>query len=564
MADIDDFADEISDILSLNPEENEGNCEYKRSLLGKNKRRLEELARQMCFRLSEGKGECRYCIGIDDDGSFYGLTEEEHQETIDTLKSIAKDNDCSIRNLQTVTKDDRKASEFLIRENNITQYKEIRIAVAGSANSGKSSCIGVLISGQKDNGKGGARGRVLNFKHEQITGATSSIAQQILGYDPEGQVVNYDSDIRDITWKEIVKKSSKIISFFDLCGQPEYIKTTISGVSSAMLDYGIVTVGANMGITDNTIEHIRLLRMHRIPIIIFLTKIDLCEDKPKILKNTIDAITKLFKQPGNRKSVSIMKDVDDVLNDIDNVKLGTVIPLFKLSNTNLSGHDLIHYFFNLLDRRIVFDSDSPIELHIDNTFSVRGIGTVVGGMLKKGTIKTGNTYYMGPYRDRSYREVKVRTMEVKRTLVDEFKSGAYVCVSLPKVSRLEVERGMVLLEKPCKAISEFEAEIIIFNAIKVKGQKSIPTIRVGYETTMTVNSLRTPIKLIKIVDKKQVSLKKSSEQIHLDNLEGVLYPCDRATVHFKCSLRPCYFNIGDRFSMAESNIKATGIIKEIL
>jgi len=66
------------------------------------------------------------------------------------------------------------------------------------------------------------------------------------------------------------------------------------------------------------------------------------------------------------------------------------------------------------------------------------------------------------------------------------------------------------------------------------------------------------------MEKKQVNLKKSSEQIHLDNLEGVLYPCDRALVHFRCVLRPCYFNVGDRFSMAESNIKATGIIKAIL
>ena len=43
-------------------------------------------------------------------------------------------------------------------------------------------------------------------------------------------------------WREIVKKSSKIISFFDLAGHEKYLKTTILGLSSSIPDLCIITV----------------------------------------------------------------------------------------------------------------------------------------------------------------------------------------------------------------------------------------------------------------------------------------------------------------------------------
>lgn len=53
----------------------------------------------------------------------------------------------------------------------------------GSEGAGKSTLIGVLISGKKDNGKGHARTYVFRHKHEILDGRTSSISQQILGFD---------------------------------------------------------------------------------------------------------------------------------------------------------------------------------------------------------------------------------------------------------------------------------------------------------------------------------------------------------------------------------------------
>ena len=68
--------------------------------------------------------------------------------------------------------------------------------VSGGVDSGKSSLVAVLTHGSDgrpvlDNGRGSARMSVLRHKHELESGRTSSISQQALGYDGQGEVLNY-------------------------------------------------------------------------------------------------------------------------------------------------------------------------------------------------------------------------------------------------------------------------------------------------------------------------------------------------------------------------------------
>ncbi len=63
--------------------------------------------------------------------------------------------------------------------------------MAGSVDSGKSTLVAVLTHGAGgapllDNGRGSARMAVFRHKHEIESGRTSSISQQILGYDAAG------------------------------------------------------------------------------------------------------------------------------------------------------------------------------------------------------------------------------------------------------------------------------------------------------------------------------------------------------------------------------------------
>ena len=52
---------------------------------------------------------------------------------------------------------------------------DIRIAVIGNVDSGKSTLVGVLTKGELDDGRGAARAKVFNYNHEVENGRTSSI-----------------------------------------------------------------------------------------------------------------------------------------------------------------------------------------------------------------------------------------------------------------------------------------------------------------------------------------------------------------------------------------------------
>jgi GTPase len=52
---------------------------------------------------------------------------------------------------------------------------DVRVAVIGNVDSGKSTLVGVLTKSMLDDGRGLARSKVFNFSHEQVNGRTSSI-----------------------------------------------------------------------------------------------------------------------------------------------------------------------------------------------------------------------------------------------------------------------------------------------------------------------------------------------------------------------------------------------------
>lgn len=48
---------------------------------------------------------------------------------------------------------------------------------------GKSTLLGVLTHGELDNGRGFARQKLFRHKHEMESGRTSSVGNDILGFD---------------------------------------------------------------------------------------------------------------------------------------------------------------------------------------------------------------------------------------------------------------------------------------------------------------------------------------------------------------------------------------------
>lgn len=556
----------MTSTLKKDPEKDDGNNEYKLILQNKSQDRIAEMATQMRYRLLEGHGECFYTLGIQDDGTMIGLNEVERKDSEDVLYKVCQLNDYF---MQLVSKTNitpcKTVYEYSIRENNSCEYIDIKTALAGNVDSGKSTLLSVLIHGCNDNGRGQARLNIFNYNHEVSSGRTSSIAQHILGFDSKGDIVNYNhNDGRKKTWQDIVHDARKVVTFFDLCGHEKYLKTTIRGLTSHNPDIIFILVGANMGISKMTREHISLCLSLNIPFAIIMTKIDIGKQRPQIMKDTLQNIRKLITSPGIRRVALNVKNIDDIMVSIRNINSQTVTPIFQVSSVTGEGLNNLKQFLSLYNPYLEkkgekncekncekkYDiKEENVEMFIDSTFQVKGIGLVVGGQLNTGHIKAGDLLLIGPINNK-YQRIVVKSIHVKRVLVQETSYGRYVCLALPKLGITKIPNGTVIISprKEVHQVREFQARVRVLNAHST-------TIRVGYEPIIHVASLR---QVAKIVD---IHQKKSYRNQNI--CDDILRIGDRATVTFRFTYHAQYIKTGMKILLADGKVKVDGQITEV-
>jgi GTPase len=541
---------------TIPPEKDEGNEEYKLKLFDVSPERLENLATQMRYRIEEGKGDSLYTLGVTDDGGVIGLTQDEYEKSLIVLKEVCNKNNYSISLLtEHHVEKDKKMYEFLIRENNPTQYIDLRVAITGGVDAGKTSLLGMLLTGVLDNSRGSSRLNVFNFPHEVKTGRTSSIAQHILGFDSLGNIVNYTDFLgRKKTWPEIVKNSSKIVTFFDLCGHEKYLKTTILGLTSHFPDLVFIIVGSNMGLSKMTKEHMFLCLSLHIPFVIIISKIDMCKNRPEVIKETVSDVKKLITSPGVRRIPYDIKDETDVLLSVKNINGSSIVPFFYTSSVTGEGIPYLKSFLNLYSRNIKTEkSENNVEMHLDQVFQVVGVGTVLGGQLVTGNIKTGDKLLIGPI-DGKYHKIQVRSIHCKRTMVNEVSEGCYVCLAIKKTEDFNMHRGNIIISLADKPIQvwEFSADIIVLKS-------HATTIKVGYQPILHVSSVRQAVRIISIKNK-ICGRRKDTEE----NNEGILRTGDRATIRFRFSYRSEYIKKGVRILLCEGSCRLIGKITEVI
>lgn len=534
----------------MDPENEEGNIEYKLKLLNIDDKRIEELTSQMRYRVKEGEGECIYNIGVGDDGTLTGLTDDEYKETSDNIKIIADRNNYYISLISSsVTKNNKKIYEILIREINKDKYIDIKVAVAGHIDAGKTSIIGNLITGQNDNGRGLTRSFVFKHKHELESGRTSSIAHEILGFDYEGKIVNYQG-INKLSWSEIVQKSAKIISFTDLAGHEKYLKTTILGLASSFPDICMIMVDANNGIKPMTKEHIFLCVTLKIPFIIVISKIDICKTRENILQETIQSIKKFLKFPGIRRIPVSIKSQDDIILCSKHIYSESITPVFQTSCVTGEGIDMLKTFFNIVGKKVAKNVDDDlVEFHIDHIFNVYGFGLVLGGNLINGKINVGDRLLVGPHTG-AYEPIVIRSIYSKKIPLQQVSYGSYVCLGVKKIDKLNIKRGNVIISNKNEKliVRKFTAKINILRTHST-------TVKIGYEPMFHAYSIRQVVKILDITNKKNAR----GDNISNDN-DCILRNGDIATVLLEFKYHPEFLKKDTRFILSEGKCKIVGEI----
>jgi GTPase len=540
------------------PEPDDGNKEYKLKLNNGTQHRIDQWVSQMRYRMDEGCGECIYVLGVTDTGGLMGMTEAEYTETMEIFDKIVQTNHYAMtliseKNVEvSADEEPRKIYEFLVREVNDSKYVDLKIAIAGNVDSGKSSTLGALMTGTLDNGRGSARLNVFNFSHEVKSGRTSSVGHHILGFDEKGGIVTHTSEFGGKrSWPEIIGQSAKVITFFDLCGHEKYLKTTILGMTSQFPDLAIITVGANMNVTKMTKEHIFLCLSLKVPFIVLVTKIDICKNRQQVLKDTLQSVDEMIKKAPVRRVPFLIESKDDVISAVKNFHTAHVVPIIHTSNVTGQGLDLLTSFLNLVPVTPKVSESKSVEFHVETTWTVKGVGTVIGGQLVSGTISVGDRLLLGPS-GTEYKEVKIRSVQCKRVPLESVNSGCYVTLGLQKTERKSVRRGHVLLSLDSSRVTgmKFKAKVSVLKSHST-------TIKVGYEPVLHTCSVRQTAKILDITDKRNAKTGKT------DN-DKVLRTNDQAIVTFRFTNHPEYIKPGFRLLLAEGRVKIIGVIQEIL
>ena len=396
---------------------------------------------------------------------------------------------------------------------------DVAVAVAGNVDSGKSTFIGVAISGILDNGNGSARSCVAVHPHEIKTGKTSSISTRVY----------YTGEKRAIT-------------FIDLCGHERYFGTTSFGISGHFPDYAFVLISANRGVLTMTRQHIRILMSFSIPIIFIITHIDLIpENNVKLYectKHSIGNICCTYTGKTSESSVvSYVNNFDDqkitdhdIMEQKENLAVNEILscigtnsngkqmlfPVITISNKTGFFFGAIRKLLRLMTPRPFWTDDNKIIkmfqtrisptllprrepfvnsiFYIDTVYNPVGVGIVVCGILRGFPITKNSSLFIGPF-GRDFVEIKVRSMHNNArqsiTQMDDHHRGCIAIASKKtEITRKQIKMGVVIinsLDLVRNVCFNFKAVIIIFTGKT--------TIKSGYIPVLHTATIRQPARL---------------------------------------------------------------------
>lgn len=521
-------------------EEEGGSVEFKERLtenLHLSEGRLESLAAQLRHRVLSGEGEATYVVGVTDDGGLAGISPAAFSESMDVLSLLAEEASAHIEAVQTWGVDGSEAGDAgkgivgvaTIREGAVLEDDDhIVVGTAGHVDHGKSTLVGSLVTGEADDGEGSTRGFLDVQPHEVERGLSADLSYGVYGFDDDGPV-HMDNPHRKTDRARIVEESDRLVSFVDTVGHEPWLRTTIRGLVGQKLDYGLLTVAADDGVTETTREHLGILLATELPTIVALTKADIVDaERLAAVEREIErSLREVDKTPLRVER----HGVDAAIGEISE----TVVPVVTTSAVTQRGMDTLDEMFERLPKTA--GEVGEFRMYIDRTYNVQGVGAVASGTVKSGEVEAGDELLLGPMPDGGFREVEVRSIEMHYHRVDEAKAGRIVGIALKGVREAAIERGMVLLPRDAdpEPVREFEAEVMVLNHPTRIGD--------GYEPVVHLETI--------------------SEAAKFYPADGQLLPGDAGMTRVRFKFRSYLVEEGQKFVFREGRSKGVGTVTDV-
>jgi selenocysteine-specific elongation factor len=219
--------------------------------------------------------------------------------------------------------------------------------------------------------------------------------------------------------------SGRRLSVVDVPGHERFVRTMVAGATG--IDLFLLCVAADDGVMPQTREHVAVLRALGVERgVVAITKCDLMEPEA-----AIEEVAELM--PGV-ETVPVAAPADAGLDSLRAV--------LDREAAGIAGRG---------------EADGPVRLHVDRSFTLRGIGTVVTGTLWSGRFDAHERVRVLP----QGRGVRIRSIEVHGEQVERALAGQRVALALTGIGHREVRRGDVI----CGRDSELRASHSVIASI---------------------------------------------------------------------------------------------------
>ena len=214
----------------------------------------------------------------------------------------------------------------------------------------------------------------------------------------------------ELGYARLTLPSGRLLSVVDVPGHERFVRTMVAGATG--IDMFLMCIAADDGVMPQTREHLAVLRRLGVERgVVAITKCDAADPELAIA------------------------EAEELLPGVE------VVAVSALDGTGLEG--LVGALDRLAEatRSRAADVEAPARLHVDRSFTLKGIGTVVTGTLWSGSIGAGDQIEILP------RAVgaRVRSVQVHDEPVERAAAGQRVALNLVGVSRQEVARGDVIV-----------------------------------------------------------------------------------------------------------------------